>query len=51
MRDGHGEIRLSEAEVKLDIGDWLGGLDLRIFDERPNPSQPHWDLFTVGEVF
>ncbi|NLG83760.1 MAG: hypothetical protein GX493_03925 [Firmicutes bacterium] len=47
MRNDHGK---SEAEIKLEIGDWLSGLGLRIFDERPNPGRPSWGLFTVGEV-
>ena len=42
--------RLSEAEVKLSIGDWLTEHGLQIFDERPNKDRPQWGMFKVGNI-
>ena len=42
--------RLSEAEVKLSIGDWLSGLGFRVFDERKNEVRPHWGIFEVKSI-
>lgn len=38
---------LSEAEVKLSVGDWLTGLGFRVFDERANKDRPQWGIFKV----
>ena len=42
--------RLSEAEVKLSIGDWLSGLGFRVFDERKNEVRPQWGVFEVKSI-
>lgn len=42
--------RLSEAEVKLSIGDWLTEHGLQVFDERPNKDRPQWGMFKVGNI-
>jgi hypothetical protein len=39
--------RLSEAEVKLALGQWLTGLGFEVFDERPNPRGANWSTFEV----
>ena len=41
------ESRLSEAEVKLQIGDWLTSLGFQVFDERQNKNRPQWKVFEV----
>lgn len=42
--------RLSEAEVKLSLGDWLTELGLRVFDEKKNKNRPQWGVFQVGNI-
>jgi len=42
--------RLSEAEVKLSLGDWLTKLCLQVFDEKENNDRPQWGVFEVGNV-
>ena len=42
--------RLSEAEVKLAIGDWLTKQGLKIFDEKKNTKRPHWGVFDVKNI-
>lgn len=42
--------RLSEAEVKLSIGDWLTGLRFQVFDEKQNKDRPQWGVFEVRNI-
>ena len=42
--------RLSEAKVKLHIGDWLTALGFQVFDERQNKDRPTWGVFEVRDV-
>ena len=42
--------RLSEAKVKLHIGDWLTALGFQVFDERQNKDRPTWGVFEVRGV-
>jgi len=42
--------RLSEAEVKLSIGDWLTALGFQVFDERQNKDRPEWGVFKVTNI-
>lgn len=50
MLDSNKEDRLSEAEVKLIIGDWLTKHGLKIFDENKNPKRPQWGVFEVRNI-
>ncbi len=43
-------IRLSEADVKLSIGDWLSQLGFCVFDEKINVQRPKWGLFDVRNI-
>jgi len=38
---------LSEAEVKLAVGDWLARAGFRVYDERQNRNRPDWGVFEV----
>jgi len=42
--------RLSEAQVKLSIGDWLTDRRLQVFDEGPNRDRPQWGAFEVWGI-
>jgi len=42
--------RLSEAEVKLSIGDWLTDLGFQVFDEKQNKDRPQWGVFNVRNI-
>jgi len=42
--------RLSEAKVKLSLGDWLGNLGFKIFDEKENKERPQWGVFEVRNI-
>lgn len=42
--------RLSEAEVKLSIGDWLTDLGFQVFDEKQNKDRPQWEVFEVRNI-
>jgi len=42
--------RLSEAEVKLVIGDWLTNQGLKVFDEKGNAKRPQWNVFEVRGI-
>lgn len=42
--------RSGEAAVKLAVGDWLQGLGLAVFDERPNLARPQWSLFATKSL-
>jgi len=44
------EERLSEAKVKLAVGDWLSKQGLRVFDERENTKRPQWDIFKIRNI-
>lgn len=41
---------LSEAKVKLSIGDWLTELGFQVFDERQNKDRPEWGVFEVRNI-
>jgi hypothetical protein len=36
-----------EADVKLELGDWLTQLGFPVFDEKRNPKRPQWPTFQV----
>jgi hypothetical protein len=42
--------RMSEAEVKLALGDWLSDHGFAVFDEKPNRKRPDWGFFQVSNV-
>ncbi|MEW6423668.1 MAG: hypothetical protein AB1523_02820 [Bacillota bacterium] len=42
--------RLSEAEVKLAVGDWLTRAGFRVYDERQNKNRPDWGMFKVRSI-
>jgi hypothetical protein len=42
--------RLSEAKVKLSLGDWLTGLGFKVFDERKTKERPKWGVFEVRNI-
>jgi len=42
--------RLSEAKVKLALGDWLTKLGFQVFDEKENKDRPQWGVFEVGNI-
>jgi hypothetical protein len=42
--------RLSEAKVKLSLGDWLTGLGFKVFDERKSKERPSWRVFEVRNI-
>jgi len=44
------EERLSEAKVKLAVGDWLSKQGLKVFDERENTKRPQWDIFKIRNI-
>lgn len=41
---------LSEAEVKLVIGNWLTKQGLKVFDEKENTKRSHWGVFEVRNI-
>lgn len=41
---------MSEAEVKLMLGDWLNEHGFQVFDERPNRERPAWGVFQVCNI-
>lgn len=50
MMPGEKSDRLSEAKVKLLVGDWLTELGFTVFDERPNAERPAWGVFEVRNI-
>lgn len=50
MLNSNKEDRLSEAEVKLVIGDWLAKQGIKIFDEKDNTKRPQWGVFEVRNI-
>lgn len=42
--------RLTEAEVKLSLGDWLTGLGFKVFDEEKNKDRPQGGMFEVKGI-
>lgn len=39
-----------EIDAKLSIGDWLTGMGIQVFDERPNSARPAWGTFEVRGI-
>ena len=50
MSESQEDHRLTEAEVKLSIGEWLTRSGLRVFDEKPNRDRPKWGVFQVTGI-
>jgi len=42
--------RITEAQIKIEIGDWLEKWGCHIYDETPNDDRPHWATFGVKNI-